>query len=72
MRQYRVVVGGSRAAKKRFETRVYKLKSSAKRRVAVIKAAKDMGVSTIFLMSEDVEPYCWHLQSKTMYRKERQ
>lgn len=72
MRRYRVVVGGTKAARKRFETRIYKTKASARRRVNTIKKAKDQGVSTIWLMNEDIEPYCWHLQSETVYKRGKQ
>lgn len=47
---YTIYIGGSDRARKQWGNgRVYKLRSSALRRMRQIKAAKDFGVATIWL-----------------------
>jgi hypothetical protein len=48
-----VSVGGTRLAKERWPRRVYKSKAAAKRRIAQIHAAHDLGVATIGLVHVD-------------------
>ncbi len=52
---FSVIVGGSRGAKERFPTKSFPSLSSAKRRVKAIRAKQDMGVSTIFLIPEEID-----------------
>jgi len=48
-----VLISGSQPAKERWSKRWYKLRSSAKRRVDQIRAARDLGVCTIWTINTD-------------------
>jgi hypothetical protein len=69
MKRYTVMVGGSKPARKRWKTRTYKLLSSAKRRLRAIKEAKDSGVSTVWILTEEVSTYCYEGQAKKVFQK---
>jgi hypothetical protein len=50
--KYRVVIGGSEQAEKRWPARTYKLHSSAKRRAKQIHKSNDMGVAVIWILPD--------------------
>jgi hypothetical protein len=54
MVKFRVIVGGSPQARKRWPTRTYTYKSSANRRMRQIHNARDLGVSTIWRINHEV------------------
>lgn len=48
---WKIVIGGSKRAREQWKSgRVYKHKRSARRRLLQVKNARDMGVSTIWLI----------------------
>jgi hypothetical protein len=51
--RWKVVVGGSIAARQRWPARVYKSKKSAQRRRKEIMEAHDFGVQTVWILPED-------------------
>ena len=50
--KFRVVIGGTKQAKKRWPARLYKLHSSARRRAKQIHQSNDLGVSVIWILPD--------------------
>lgn len=53
MSKFKVVVGGSPQAKIRWKVRFYKNHSSAVKRANKINEAHDMGVATVWILTEE-------------------